>query len=112
MRRSVSREPGSAAIPEMRSCGSCSRRPTARRSSCCAGRRALRLRAEMRTAMANTTGWLALLLTFLLRDGAAQGRVEERWPLDPGGAVRILNPVGRGPLVGWGAGRLAGAARL
>jgi len=41
-----------------------------------------------------------------------KGRVDERWPLAPGGSVRIMNPFGRVRVIGWDADSLAVAARL
>src|SRR6267154_3443774 len=45
--------------------------------------------------MRRMRGWLALALTLLARQARAQAHIAERWPLDPGGTVRIVNPAGR-----------------
>ncbi len=57
-------------------------------------------------------GWLALALTLLARQAAAQAQIGERWPLDLGGSVRITNPIGRIRVVGWDADSVAVSGRL
>jgi hypothetical protein len=47
------------------------------------------------------------LVALLARGAAAQQRVDERRPFEPGGSVRILNPVGRVRVIGWDADSLA-----
>jgi hypothetical protein len=66
----------------------------------------------MRTDRTGTVGWLALALALLARPAAAQVPVDERWPLAPGGSVRILNAFGRIRVVGWDADSLAVSGRL
>ena len=62
--------------------------------------------------MRTMTGWLAFVLALLARQATAQARVDERWPLDPGGSVRIVSPFGRIRVLGWDADSLAVSARL
>ena len=62
--------------------------------------------------MMRTKGWLAFGLALLARQAPAQARVDERWPLDPAGSVRIVNPVGTIRVRGWDADSLAVSARL
>jgi hypothetical protein len=62
--------------------------------------------------MAKTIGWLSLALALLVQPAAAQRRVEERWPLDRHGSVRIASPFGSIRIVGWDADSLALSARL
>jgi hypothetical protein len=50
---------------------------------------------------------MALLLALLVRGGAAQQRIDERRPFEPGGSVRILNPFGRVRVIGWDTDSLA-----
>src|SRR3989442_13260386 len=57
-------------------------------------------------------GWLALALTLLARQATAQAQIAERWPLDPGGSVRIVNPAGRIRVLGWDADSVAVSGRL
>src|SRR2546422_10425769 len=57
-------------------------------------------------------GCLAFALALLARQATAQTRTDERWPLDSGGSVRIMNPFGRVRVLGWDADSLAVAARL
>src|SRR5882672_651782 len=52
-------------------------------------------------------GWLALALALLGRQATAQARIAERWPLDPGGSVRIVNPFGSIRVLGWDADSVA-----
>ena len=59
-----------------------------------------------------TKGWLAFGLALLARQAPAQARIDERWPLDPAGSVRIVNPVGTIRVRGWDADSLAVSARL
>ena len=62
--------------------------------------------------MSRMRGCLALALALLTRQATAQTRTEQRWPLDPGGSVHIVNPVGRVRVLGWDADSLAVSARL
>src|SRR2546422_5505083 len=57
-------------------------------------------------------GCLAFALALLARQATAQTRTDERWPLDSGGSVRIMNPFGRVRVLGWDADSLAVSARL
>src|SRR3989454_2256401 len=57
-------------------------------------------------------GWLALALSLLARQATAQAQIAERWPLDPGGSVRIVNPAGRIRVLGWDADSVAVSGRL
>jgi hypothetical protein len=56
--------------------------------------------------------WLAFGLALLGGQATAQTRIDERWPLDPAGSVRIVNPVGTIRVRGWDADSLAVSARL
>src|SRR6266436_479646 len=56
--------------------------------------------------------WLALALTLLARQARAQAHIAQRWPLDPGGTVRIVNPAGRIRVLGWDADSVAVSGRL
>jgi len=60
--------------------------------------------------MMRTTVWLALAL--LARQATAQALIEQRWPLDPGGSVRIVNPTGSIRVLGWDADSIAISALL
>ena len=62
--------------------------------------------------MRRMRGCLAFALTLLARQAMAQTRTEQRWPLDPGGSVHIVNPFGRVRVLGWDADSLAVSARL
>ena len=62
--------------------------------------------------MSRMRGCLALALALLTRQATAQTRTEQRWPLDPGGSVHIVNPFGRVRVLGWDADSLAVSARL
>ena len=62
--------------------------------------------------MRRTRGWLAFALVLLARQVTAQARVDERWPLDPDGSVRIVSPFGRVRVLGWDADSLAVSAQL
>src|SRR5882762_5199235 len=62
--------------------------------------------------MRRMRGWLALALTLLARQAAAQAQIAERWPLDPDGSVRIANPAGRIRVLGWDADSIAVSGRL
>ena len=62
--------------------------------------------------MRRTAGWLAFALVLLVRQATAQARIDERWPLDSGGSVRIVSPVGRVRVLGWDADSLAVSGRL
>src|SRR5947207_13333928 len=62
--------------------------------------------------MRRTAGWLAFALVLLVRQATAQARIDERWPLDSGGSVRIVSPFGRLRLLGWDADSLAVSGRL
>ncbi|HEX4628703.1 MAG TPA: hypothetical protein VH137_07930, partial [Gemmatimonadales bacterium] len=57
---------------------------------------------------------LALLLALLARPtgAGAQQRIDERWPLDPHGSVRIVNSFGTIRVMGWDADSLGVSARL
>src|SRR3989442_2655 len=57
-------------------------------------------------------GCLAFALALLARQARAQTRTDERWPLDSGGSVRIMNPFGSVRVLGWDADSLAVSARL
>src|SRR5437867_472117 len=57
-------------------------------------------------------GWLALALSLLARQATAQAQIAQRWPLDPGGSVRIVNPDGRIRVLGWDADSVAVSGRL
>src|SRR2546422_4842876 len=57
-------------------------------------------------------GWLALALSLLARQATAQAQIAQRWPLDPGGSVRIANPAGRIRVLGWDADSVAVSGRL
>jgi len=62
--------------------------------------------------MRGTKGCLVLWLALLAGQATAQTRIDERWPLGPGGAVRIVNPVGSVRVLGWDAESVAVSARL
>src|SRR5438093_3226253 len=62
--------------------------------------------------MSGTTGWLTLAIALVARQAAGQGRVDEHWPLDHGGSVRITCPFGKIQVRGWDAETLAVTARL
>src|SRR6266446_1534538 len=62
--------------------------------------------------MRRMRGWLALALTLLARQARAQAHIAERWPLDLGGTVRIVNPAGRIRVLGWDADSVAVSGRL
>src|SRR5260370_18051535 len=57
-------------------------------------------------------GCLVLWLALLARQATAQARIDERWPLDPGGSVRIASPFGSIRGLGWDAHSVAVSARL
>jgi len=57
-------------------------------------------------------GCLAFALALLARQATAQTRTDERWPLDSGGSVRIMIPLGSVRVLGWDADSLAVSARL
>jgi hypothetical protein len=57
--------------------------------------------------MTKGAGCLALVLLWVARTAAAQARVDERWPLDAGGSVRVMHPAGRVRVVGWDVDSLA-----
>jgi len=57
-------------------------------------------------------GCLVLWLALLARQATAQARIDERWPLDPGGSIRIVNPFGSIRVLGWDADSVAVSARL
>src|SRR2546422_11568494 len=61
--------------------------------------------------MRRTRGWLALWLALLAGQARAQTRIEERWPLDSGGSVRVASPFGGIRVVRWDADSVAVAAR-
>jgi len=54
--------------------------------------------------------WVALALC--ASPAGAQGRIEQRWPLDAGGSVRIVSPFGSIRVLGWDAESLAVSGRL
>jgi len=56
--------------------------------------------------------WLAFAIALLARQAPAQARIEQRWPLDSSGSVRIVNPSGRVRVLGWDADSVAVSARL
>jgi hypothetical protein len=58
----------------------------------------------------STAVWLALVL--LAPAAAAQSRMDERWPLESGGSVRIDWPAGTVRVTGWDAESLAVSAQL
>src|SRR2546425_1042882 len=62
--------------------------------------------------MVRTGTWLTVALALLGRQATGQARVDERWPLDPGGSVRIVSPFGRIRVLGWDADSLAVSGRL
>ena len=62
--------------------------------------------------MGAMTGWLALALSLLARQATAQAQIAQRWPLDPAGSVRIVNPAGRIRVLGWDADSVAVSGRL
>src|SRR2546428_12668397 len=62
--------------------------------------------------MRRMRGCLALALALLARQATAQTRTDERWPLDSGGSVRIMNPFGRARVLGWAADSVGVSARL
>jgi DUF4097 and DUF4098 domain-containing protein YvlB len=62
--------------------------------------------------MTRTSGWLAFALVLLACQATAQTRIDERWPLDPGGSVRIASPFGKIRVFGWDADSLAVSVRL
>src|SRR2546421_3833064 len=62
--------------------------------------------------MTSTGRWLAIVLVLLARRATAQTRLDQRWPLDPGGSIRIVSPFGRIHVLGWDADSLAVSARL
>ncbi len=59
-----------------------------------------------------TTGCLALLLGLLASRAVPQQRVEERWPLDPHGSVRIVSLFGTIRVLGWDVDSLGVTVRL
>jgi len=62
--------------------------------------------------MATTGTWLTVALALLGRQAMAQARVDQRWPLDPGGSVRIVSPFGRIRVLGWDVDSVAVSGRL
>src|SRR6266566_932963 len=101
------------AIPRTRTCAGCSPRRRGTRSSCSSGPRASR-RADFQHGgvMVRTGTWLTVALALLGRQATGQARVDERWPLDPGGSVRIVSPFGRIRVLGWDADSVAVSGRL
>jgi putative adhesin len=59
-----------------------------------------------------TGGWLAVALALGAARAAGQQRIDERWPLDPHGTIRIVNSVGTVRVLGWDADSLGVSARL
>jgi len=57
-------------------------------------------------------GCLVLWLALLARQATAQAQIDERWPLDPGGSVRIVNPFGSIRVLGWDADSVTVSARV
>jgi hypothetical protein len=55
---------------------------------------------------------LAVAIALLARQALAQARIEQRWPLDSSGSVRIVNPSGTVRVLGWDADSVAVSARL
>jgi Putative adhesin len=67
----------------------------------------------VRRPRAQTTGWLALALAVVATPAASSQRpVEERWPLDPHGSVRIVSPFGTIRVAGWDTDSVVVSARL
>src|SRR2546422_10232293 len=62
--------------------------------------------------MRRTRGWLALWLALLAGQATAETRMEERWPLDSGGSVRVASSFGSIRVLGWDADSVAVSARL
>src|SRR5712691_5629971 len=62
--------------------------------------------------MRRTRGWLALWLALLAGRATAQTRMEQRWPLDSGGSVRVASPFGSIRILGWDADSVAVSARF
>src|SRR6266446_3643583 len=62
--------------------------------------------------MVRTGTWLTVALVLLGRQAMAQARVDQRWPLDPGGSVRIVSPFGRIRVLGWDVDSVAVSGRL
>jgi hypothetical protein len=62
--------------------------------------------------MTRTRAWLAFALVLLACQATAQTRIDQRWPLDPGGSVRIVSPSGKIRVFGWDTDSLAVSARL
>src|SRR3989449_10401807 len=61
--------------------------------------------------MRRTTGWPALWLALLAGQATAQTRIEERWPLDSGGSVRVASSFGSIRVLGWDVDSVAVSAR-
>ena len=57
-------------------------------------------------------GWPALALTLLAHQATAQAQIAQRWPLDPAGSVRIVNPAGGIRVLGWDTDSVAVSGRL
>jgi len=57
-------------------------------------------------------GCLAFALAQLVLQSTAGAQIAERWPLDPGGSVRIVNPVGRIRVLGSDVDSVAVSGRL
>ncbi|HVH66775.1 MAG TPA: hypothetical protein VM716_02830 [Gemmatimonadales bacterium] len=63
--------------------------------------------------MTKTTSGVMLALLFAGPPPAgAQQRIEQRWPLEPHGSVRIVNPFGTIRVMGWDSDSLGVSARL
>jgi DUF4097 and DUF4098 domain-containing protein YvlB len=62
--------------------------------------------------MRRTRVWLVCAIALLARQATAQTRIEERWPLDSGGSVRVASPFGSIRILGWDADSVAVSARL
>src|SRR3989475_8615161 len=62
--------------------------------------------------MRRKRGGLALWLALLAGQATAPTRVEERWPLDSGGSVRVASSFGSIRVLGWDVDSVAVSARL
>jgi hypothetical protein len=56
--------------------------------------------------------WLAVAIALLARQATAQAPIEQRWPLDSSGSVRIVSPSGRVRVLGWDVDSIVVSARL
>src|SRR2546428_11137904 len=62
--------------------------------------------------MVRTGTWLTVALAVLGRQATAQARVDQRWPLDPGGSVRIVSAFGSMRVRGWAVDGVAVSGRV